>query len=215
MARARPDERHVRLCGEYAERLLPVLRARARELGYAIGIHGSLARDIDLIAVPWTVEAVDAATLAEALRVAAETVCPVAFNRDAEGAANPAYFHDGSPGAKPHGRRVWSFHLGGGPYIDLSVMPRLGGDGYEPRVIYPDETEADMDIEARAERAAREAKTRLGRVFIRNRHHLVAVAIAAVLGGAAGTAMGAAWAGIACAALGAAVAPAVVRALDR
>ena len=72
-----------------------------------------------------------------------------------------------------------------------------------------------MDIEARAERAAREAKTRLGRVFIRNRHHLVAVAIAAVLGGAAGTAMGAAWAGIACAALGAAVAPAVVRALDR
>lgn len=30
----------------------------AREVGYSIGIHGSLKRDVDLIAVPWTEEAV-------------------------------------------------------------------------------------------------------------------------------------------------------------
>lgn len=70
-------------------------------------------------------------------------------------------------------------------------------------------------IEDRAERAARAAKTRLGRVWIRNRHHLVAACIAGVLGGGVGTALGAPIAGLACAALGAAVAPAVVRALDR
>ena len=160
MARQRPGERHVRLCGQYAEQLLPVLRARARDLGYAIGVHGSLARDIDLIAVPWTTEAVDAPQLAEALRVAAETVCPIAINTDAEGAANPAYFHDGEPGAKPHGRRTWAYQLGGGPYIDLSVMPRLGGDCYEPPVIYPDKPEADMtdpdDLLGNVARAARD-----------------------------------------------------------
>lgn len=124
MAKRVADERHVRLCAEYAARLVPALRARARELGYALGVHGSLSFDIDLIAVPWTSEAVDAPTLAEALRVVAAGLCPVAFNRDAEGASNPDYFHKGCPGAKPHGRRAWTFHLGGGPYIDLSVMPR-------------------------------------------------------------------------------------------
>lgn len=34
------------------------IRAVAREHGWAIGAHGSLVRDIDLIAVPWTAEAV-------------------------------------------------------------------------------------------------------------------------------------------------------------
>lgn len=72
-----------------------------------------------------------------------------------------------------------------------------------------------MDIEARAERAAREAKTRLGRFLIRNRHHLTAAAIAGVIGGGVGTAFGHSWLGLACAVLGAAIAPAVVRALDR
>lgn len=29
------------------------IRAIAREHGYAIGVHGSMIRDLDLIAVPW------------------------------------------------------------------------------------------------------------------------------------------------------------------
>ncbi len=33
------------------------IRVIARNLGWAIGVHGSLARDIDLIGVPWTNEA--------------------------------------------------------------------------------------------------------------------------------------------------------------
>ena len=31
----------------------------AREVGYAVGVHGSLKRDFDLIAAPWTDEAVE------------------------------------------------------------------------------------------------------------------------------------------------------------
>ena len=40
--------------------LPPVNRIRelAREVGYAIGVHGTLERDLDLIAAPWTDEAV-------------------------------------------------------------------------------------------------------------------------------------------------------------
>ena len=38
----------------------------------------------------------------------------------------------GCPGLKPHGRLTWSFHVGGGPYLDLSVMPRAQDYGKDP-----------------------------------------------------------------------------------
>lgn len=34
-------------------KLLPSMRTIARVLGYGIGVHGSMRRDLDLIAVPW------------------------------------------------------------------------------------------------------------------------------------------------------------------
>lgn len=104
------------------EVLIDPLRKKARELGYAIGVHGSLKRDIDLIACPWSNDAVDACTLAEEIRKTAESICGYAFLNPRE---DDDFFRSGCPGLKPHGRLVWSFHLGGGPYIDLSVMPRL------------------------------------------------------------------------------------------
>ena len=106
-------------------RLLPLLRAKAKELGYAIGVHGSMKRDLDLIACPWTSTAVDPKTLAEALRAtAAENNGGIAFMTPLE--AEKEWFQNGcQPYGKPHGRLQWSFHLGGGPYIDLAVMPRL------------------------------------------------------------------------------------------
>lgn len=106
------------------ELLIEPLRKRARELGYAIGVHGTLKRDIDLIACPWTNEAVDPKTLAEALRLVALEVVGAAYMIPPE---NEDPFHiEGCPGMKPHGRLCWTFHMGGGPYIDLSVMPRQG-----------------------------------------------------------------------------------------
>lgn len=111
------------------EKIIEPIRAEAQKLGYAIGVHGSLRRDIDLIACPWSDMAVDAKTLAEAVRRTALEIHGIAFMSPKE--ADDPYHQDGCPGAKPFGRLIWTFHLGGGPYIDLSVMPKRD-------VIYPE-----------------------------------------------------------------------------
>ena len=107
------------------ETLIGPLRAKARELGYAIGVHGSLARDIDLIACPWTEDAVPEPELAEALRKAAENACGSAvLGWNMRGRE---YTLAGCPGGKPHGRLGWVFWCDGVP-IDMSVMPRITGE---------------------------------------------------------------------------------------
>lgn len=88
---------------------VPRITAVAREHGYAIGIHGSLQRDLDLIAVPWSEVAVDAKDLVYA-------VCEVVG-----GFILP---HQEEPTQKPHGRLAWTIQLGAGLYIDLSVTPK-------------------------------------------------------------------------------------------
>jgi len=102
------------LCRGKHEELIEPLRVVARGQGYALAVHGSLARDIDVVAIPWTEEAVDAPALVAAIVAEVERVNGHAYMRD----------RDANPTEKPHGRRAWSIHLGGGPYIDLSVMPR-------------------------------------------------------------------------------------------
>ena len=90
---------------------------RAKELGYALTLHGSLHRDLDIVAIPWTDDAASSRTLAYALLEASGGyMLPME--------AEDAYHRMGCPDMKPHGRLVWSFYLGGKPYIDLSVMPR-------------------------------------------------------------------------------------------
>jgi hypothetical protein len=50
-----------------ARQIIDKVRELAYERGWAIGEHGSLARDIDLIAMPWTKDAVPAADLKSAI----------------------------------------------------------------------------------------------------------------------------------------------------
>lgn len=122
--RSNRSTRHAAECRRLAKILIPALRECARRNGYALAVHGSLAYDIDLIACPWAKGAADAKVLAYALRDVAKAVAGSAQELDKEGAANPEYFENGSPGLKPFGRLCWTFHLGGGStYIDLSVMP--------------------------------------------------------------------------------------------
>lgn len=118
--------------------LIAPLRAAAQKAGYALTVHGSLARDIDLVAVPWTREAVSGNELAERLirtvrRLLGERTKNIARWHDRRGLPTEAFSRGlvRSPGPgkrrtqpKPHGRRVWVIHLGGGPYLDISVMPR-------------------------------------------------------------------------------------------
>ena len=101
-------------CRRVYHATIDAIRDVAREKGYAIGLHGSLARDIDLIAVPWTDEAATADDLVAAIQATVEE----------HGPHRIAFISPNSPAEKPHGRRAWSIVTGGGPFIDLSVMPR-------------------------------------------------------------------------------------------
>lgn len=95
---------------------LPAIRAAAREHGYAIGLHGSMRRDLDLIAVPWRDGASDKDVLAHAIAMAA---CGI--TRD-----GPYQWEQ-----KPLGRVAASlsccwprwFNEAGAGHIDLSVAP--------------------------------------------------------------------------------------------
>ncbi len=124
---------------EAYKRLIGPIREKARELGYAVAQHGTLKRDIDLIACPWTRKAVDAKTLADAIKATiAEHNNGVAFQHPHE--ATEWFLNGCQPFGKPHGRYCWSFHLvenGGWSYVDLSVMPRY----------FPPEEQAYRDSE--------------------------------------------------------------------
>lgn len=88
----------------------------ARKYGYALAIHGSVLTDLDLVAIPWTDNAVDAETVKRAI-VKHIGLCGI--NTDENG-------NDWDiPFAKPHGRVAWKFHLEAGGAVDLSVMPRM------------------------------------------------------------------------------------------
>lgn len=103
--------------------LYPKLVEVAREQGYALAVHGSMVRDFDLIAVPWSDTACDALTLVLAIKGVVRGI----FSHEDFDDLVP----DGNPSVKPHGRRAWSIHFTNagchGPYIDISVMPRTIG----------------------------------------------------------------------------------------
>jgi hypothetical protein len=115
------DER-ARLCREFYLALMPGLCFVAERYGYALCVHGSLRRDIDLVAVPWRDAAPSAESLIEALAKATHAITGTARFRE----------HDLQPELKPQGRKAWSIYLtplDDAPYLDISVMPTLGKRG--------------------------------------------------------------------------------------
>lgn len=93
------------------EAMLPSIREAARFQGYAVAIHGSLKRDIDLIAVAWTDQAKPAEDLVKAICGA---VCGVLGN----------CFVLTALSEKPHGRLTCTLvHTGFVGEIDLSIIP--------------------------------------------------------------------------------------------
>lgn len=93
--------------------MLPRLVEIANTHGYCLALHGSMARDLDLLCVPWVEDVQPAEELVEALAAA---FCWFG-ERGVDGIQGPTQ--------KPHGRRAWSIVLGGRAYIDVSVMPRV------------------------------------------------------------------------------------------
>jgi len=95
-------------------RLLKIMRHVAREHGYPLVLHGSIERDLDVAAIPWTAEAVDRETLVSALTKAVRGVVT-----------------GGPANEKPHGRWAYIITLERGrittpagqyPFIDSGVM---------------------------------------------------------------------------------------------
>ena len=90
--------------------LLHDIQVICKTCGYAIAVHGSMQRDLDLIAVPWTKRAAKPATLVKRL-------C------EGLGVAPDA----GSPYEKSHGRIVYTLLMMGHGFVDLSITPREAG----------------------------------------------------------------------------------------
>src|SRR4051812_44504670 len=88
------------ICAKALDLVITPFRNIAREHGYALAVHGSLARDIDLVAVPWTEGAGDADALLADLKGAAMGVFGRARLDPADGWTQ-----------KPHGRRAKSIHI--------------------------------------------------------------------------------------------------------
>lgn len=99
------------------ELILPPMRRVAKDCGYALTVHGSLNRDIDLVAVPWREHGVRThETLATALCGAVAGVTGRCHST-------------GNWTDKPHGRRAIILMPWCGENtasLDLSVMPVIG-----------------------------------------------------------------------------------------
>lgn len=97
-------------CRSILDAILPAVREAARFHGYAIAVHGSLKRDIDLVAIPWTDRAVPAQEL-------------VGYIKGAIGGVLGNCIQIGEFSSKPHGRIACTLvHPGFAGEIDLSVI---------------------------------------------------------------------------------------------
>lgn len=105
--------------------ILPPMRRAAKDAGYAITVHGSLNRDIDLVAIPWGEFCRgDADSLVISLCGAVRGVtgrCNFMSGRDQDGSGSIVDWT-----AKPHGRKAATLLVLCGENsanLDLSVMP--------------------------------------------------------------------------------------------
>jgi hypothetical protein len=99
---------------EFYRSIIDKLKKVGLEHGHAICIHGSLRRDMDIVAIPWVEDACDKDVLVRALH---EAAC---------GLVQPVYQWE----TKPHGRQATTFPICWSEYkatsaghIDLSVTP--------------------------------------------------------------------------------------------
>ena len=87
--------------------MYPKLAEIARQHGYALAVHGTLSRDMDLSCIPWT-------------EAPSEPICVIESIKDAF-----CLRTIGEPDTALHGRERWTVSVGFGEcFIDLSFMPR-------------------------------------------------------------------------------------------
>lgn len=101
----------------YAAGLYPKLAEVFKAHGYALAVHGSVASDFDLIAVPWVEEAGDPTDVIEAC------LKKFAFDKIPD---------QRKPTPKPHSRVAYKLHLSFGDCsLDISFTQRTGIYGFK------------------------------------------------------------------------------------
>ena len=92
--------------------LYPSLAKIAREHGYALAIHGSLGRDMDLVCIPWAKEVSEPDAVVNAIT----SKYDIRLITDKDGVYT----------LKEHGRKAYTISIGFGEcFIDLSFMPAI------------------------------------------------------------------------------------------
>ena len=89
------------------------LRQAALDCGWALALHGSLANDMDIMAMPWTEDA-------KPIEVLLDAMCSC-FTDNEDLRKDVFETND-----KPHGRTVYTFPIFADFYIDLSVGGKMG-----------------------------------------------------------------------------------------
>jgi hypothetical protein len=84
-------------------------RKTALDLGWALALHGSMASDMDIMAMPWIQ---DASPVNELVKAISDRIGRTAWS---DTHLEPHY-------GKPHGRIVYTFGISGDFYIDLSII---------------------------------------------------------------------------------------------
>ena len=107
----------------YYQTLVPIIKAIAMEYGYAVAIHGSMTRDLDIMAMPW----VKNAKAPESLAIAIMKKVLVFENGLSGHSYTRKYWKENRDSGKPHGRLTYAIPAKQNAYIDLSVMPRKKG----------------------------------------------------------------------------------------
>lgn len=86
-----------------------LLQEIANRHGYALAVHGSFTRDMDLIAVPW----IESPSTHEAML---QEMCEmIGYEKIRETPYS-------SKEEKPHGRTAYTLPTGAGGYVDISIM---------------------------------------------------------------------------------------------
>lgn len=98
------------------------LKIIAKEFGYNLVLHGSMSRDMDLIAIPWEEEVGDVDKM---IQIFADLLGGAILDK---GKGHEVFVKQNK---KPHGRTVYIINLNRGAfksndpqyYLDISVMP--------------------------------------------------------------------------------------------
>ena len=85
-------------------------RQAALDCGWALALHGSLANDMDIMAMPWVEDAKPVEEMIKAIE-ACLTIPKEGHHHETK----PFY-------GKPHGRVVYTIHIFADFYIDISII---------------------------------------------------------------------------------------------